>query len=135
MKKTHIIAIVIIAISIGVIVSSLTNASTYGNLSEAFKNPEKKIQVVGYYNKEKGLVYDPEVDPNMMSFYMVDKAGQECKVVLNQSKPQDFERSEEIVLKGKAVGDEFHATDMLMKCPSKYNDGSQNVYTDETQPQ
>ncbi len=130
MKKTHLIAIVIIAVAIGVITSSLSSASTYGNLAEAFENPDNKIQVVGYYNKEKGLTYEPEIDPNLMSFYMTDKEGRECKVVLNQSKPQDFERSEEIVLKGKAVGDEFHATDMLMKCPSKYNDGTQQVYTD-----
>jgi cytochrome c-type biogenesis protein CcmE len=130
MKKTHIIAIVIIAVSIGVITSSLSSASTYGNFAEAFENPEAKIQIVGYFDKEKELVYDPEIDPNLMSFYMTDKEGRECKVVLNQSKPQDFERSEEIVLKGKAVGDEFHATDILMKCLSKYNDGSQQVYTD-----
>ena len=38
-------------------------------------------------------------------------------------KPQDFERSEQIVLIGKVQGDEFHASDILMKCPSKYNDG------------
>ncbi len=130
MKKTHVIAIVIIAVAIGLITVSLGNASTYGNFAEAFDNPDSKIQVVGYFNKEKELVYEPEVDPNLMSFYMTDKEGKECKVVLNQSKPQDFERSEEIVLKGKAVGEEFHATDMLMKCPSKYNDGNQKVYTD-----
>ncbi|MBL4652547.1 MAG: cytochrome c maturation protein CcmE [Flavobacteriales bacterium] len=130
MKKTHIIAIVIIAAAIGVITTSLSNASTYGNFAEAFENPNSKIQIVGYFYKEKELVYEPEIDPNLMSFYMTDKEGKECKVVLNQSKPQDFERSEEIVLKGKVVGDEFHATDMLMKCPSKYNDGSQQVYTD-----
>ena len=130
MKKTHVIAIVIIAVAIGVITSSLGNASTYGNFAEAFDNPDSKIQVVGYFNKEKELVYEPEIDPNLMSFYMTDKEGKECKVVLNQSKPQDFERSEEIVLKGKAVGEEFHATDMLMKCPSKYNDGNLQVYTD-----
>ncbi|MBL4625408.1 MAG: cytochrome c maturation protein CcmE [Flavobacteriales bacterium] len=130
MKKTHIIAIVIIAIAIGVITSSLSNASTYGNFAEAFENPDSKIQVVGYFNKEKEIVYEPEIDPNLMSFYMTDKEGMECKIILNQSKPQDFERSEEIVLKGKVVGDEFHATDMLMKCPSKYNDGNEQVYTD-----
>jgi cytochrome c-type biogenesis protein CcmE len=38
------------------------------------------------------------------------------------SKPQDFERSEQIVLTGKMKGDEFVATDILMKCPSKYKD-------------
>ena len=47
---------------------------------------------------------------------------QECKVVFQGSKPQDFERSEQIVLTGKMVGEEFHASKILMKCPSKYND-------------
>jgi cytochrome c-type biogenesis protein CcmE len=37
-------------------------------------------------------------------------------------KPQDFERSEQIVLTGKMRGEDFVASDMLMKCPSKYKD-------------
>jgi cytochrome c-type biogenesis protein CcmE len=41
-------------------------------------------------------------------------------VVFNGSKPQDFERSEQIVLTGKMIGNEFHASKILMKCPSKY---------------
>jgi len=59
MKKTHVIAIVIIAVAIGLITVSLGNASTYGNFAEAFDNPDSKIQVVGYFNKEKELVYEP----------------------------------------------------------------------------
>jgi cytochrome c-type biogenesis protein CcmE len=48
--------------------------------------------------------------------------GEEKKVVLNAAKPQDFELSEQIVITGKMKGDEFHASDLLMKCPSKYKD-------------
>ena len=51
---------------------------------------------------------------------MRDNQGLESKVVFNCSKPQDFERSEQIVLTGKMIGNEFHASKILMKCPSKY---------------
>ena len=44
----------------------------------------------------------------------------ERKVIFLGSKPQDFERSEQIVLTGKMKGDEFLASKILMKCPSKY---------------
>ena len=52
---------------------------------------------------------------------MVDDDGVE-KVILNKEKPTDFERAEGIVLKGKADGEIFYATSILMKCPSKYNE-------------
>ena len=68
-------------------------------------------------------MYDPKKDANLFTFYMIDSEGVEKKVVLYKNKPQDFERSEQIVLIGKCQGDEFHANDILMKCPSKYNDG------------
>ena len=40
----------------------------------------------------------------------------------SKSKPTDFERSEEITLTGHATDSAFIATDILMKCPSKYTD-------------
>jgi cytochrome c-type biogenesis protein CcmE len=45
---------------------------------------------------------------------------------LRATKPQDFERSEQIVLTGSMNGDTFEASDMLLKCPSKYKD--QEIY-------
>ena len=58
---------------------------------------------------------------------MYDNKGIENKVVLHKTKPQDFERSEQIVIIGKMEGEEFHANEILMKCPSKYNDGKQEI--------
>ena len=63
------------------------------------------------------------MDANVFTFYMVDNKGMECKVVLHKNKPQDFERSEQIVLIGQMNGQQFEASDILMKCPSKYNEG------------
>jgi cytochrome c-type biogenesis protein CcmE len=123
MKKVHIIGIIIIAIAIGAILTTLNNTSTYASFAEASEAPNNEFHVVGKFNKEKESVYNPQVNANVFTFYMVDNKGVEKKVILNKNKPQDFERSEQIVLIGKMQGEEFVASDILMKCPSKYNDG------------
>ncbi|MES2591821.1 MAG: cytochrome c maturation protein CcmE [Bacteroidota bacterium] len=123
MKKIHIIGIIIIAVAIGAILTTLNNTSTYANFAEAAQSPDNEFHVVGKLNKEKESVYEPKVNANLFSFYMVDNKGEERKVILHKNKPQDFERSEQIVLIGQMEGEEFVASDILMKCPSKYNDG------------
>ncbi len=123
MKKIHVIGIVIIAVAIGAIFTTLNNTSTYASFTEAANEPGSEFHVVGKRDKEKEMVYEPKVDANLFSFYMTDNKGKECKVILHKNKPQDFEHSEQIVLIGKMKGEEFHASDILMKCPSKYNDG------------
>jgi cytochrome c-type biogenesis protein CcmE len=123
MKKIHILGIVIIAIAIGAIFTTLQSTSTYASFTEAAKEPDQEFHVVGKLNKEKQTVYDPTVNANLFSFYMIDNKGEERKVILHKNKPQDFERSEQIVLIGKMKADAFVASDILMKCPSKYNDG------------
>jgi cytochrome c-type biogenesis protein CcmE len=58
---------------------------------------------------------------------MTDNEGKECKVILNKTKPQDFDKSEQIVIIGKMTGEEFHASDVLMKCPSKYSNPKEDM--------
>lgn len=122
MKKTHIIAIVFIAVAIAFMIGSVNDSSSYADFGEAFENPQKEYHVVGELDRSAEIAYNPEINPNITTFTMVDKKGERRKVILNKSKPQDFERSESVVLIGKANGDEFHATEMLMKCPSKYKE-------------
>ena len=123
MKKVHILGIILIAVAIGAIFTTLNNTSTYADFTEAAKDPGSEFHVVGKLNKEKEAVYEPKVDANLFTFYMIDNKGVECKVILHKNKPQDFERSEQIVLIGQMQGQTFEASDILMKCPSKYNDG------------
>lgn len=127
MKRIHIILIIIVAVGIGVIITSLTSASTTVGFTKALANEGKEYQIKGALVKTKTVDYNPEKNPNGFSFYMTDKEGNECQVLFNGAKPQDFERSDEIVLTGKMVGDKFHASKMLMKCPSKYNDGKEQI--------
>lgn len=119
MKKSSILGIVVIAIAIAVIISTYSNTSTYGSFQDAEKTQDE-LHIVGHLNKGKQLYYEPTKDANYFSFYMLDNKGEECKVVFTGTKPQDFERSEQIVLTGQMRGKEFHASKILMKCPSKY---------------
>ena len=123
MKKIHLVFIVLIAISIAAIMSTVADSSTYSSFAAAAKNPDSEYHVVGKLNKEKALEYNPQVNANLFAFYMKDNEGTELKVLFKGTKPQDFERSEQIVITGKADGQVFHADKILMKCPSKYNNG------------
>jgi cytochrome c-type biogenesis protein CcmE len=79
--------------------------------------------VVGKLDKTQPQIYDPKINADQFMFSLIDNKGISKQVVLHKSKPQDFEKSEQIVLIGKMEGNDFHANDILMKCPSKYNDG------------
>jgi cytochrome c-type biogenesis protein CcmE len=126
MKKSSIFGIIVIAIAIAVIISSYSNTSTYGTFTDAIKT-NSELHIVGHLNKEKTLYYDAHKDANYFSFYMKDNQGKECKVVFTGTKPEDFERSEQIVLTGQMDGSEFHASKILMKCPSKYTEDKVNI--------
>jgi len=125
MKKTHIIGIVIIAVALGVIVTTLSNNSTYASFNEAGQHQSRTYHVVGKLDKNKPFLYDPQTNANLFTFYMIDRDGAERKVTLGKPKPDDFEKSEQIVVIGNAMNEgEFKANDILMKCPSKYQGGT-----------
>ncbi len=131
MKKSSIVLIIIIAIAIAMILVIYTDSSTYSTFAEA-REKKTELYVVGQLNKEKALHYDPKIDANRFTFYMFDKHGAECQIVFNGAKPQDIERSEQIVLTGRMEGNVFRASKILMKCPSKYNDKSVVTETNAT---
>jgi len=121
MKKVHIIGIVLIAAAIGILMSISNDVSTFSTFSDATASG-KVVKISGHLSKDKEMYYEPQKDPNYFTFYLRDSENAERKVVLLSAKPQEFERSESIVLTGKMDGDTFMASDMLMKCPSKYKD-------------
>ncbi len=135
MKKAHIIGIVVIAVLIGVIISTISESSTYADFNTAAANEGDTYHVVGKLNLDRSFIYNPEVNANLFGFYLVDNQGREMKVLYNDTKPQDFEKSEQVVVIGKVVGEEFHVAkgDLLMKCPSKYN-GNQTPGGDMQMP-
>ena len=122
MKKSSIIGLVAIAIAIAVIIATYSKSSSYSSFAEA-KKSKTDIQIIGHLDKQKQMYYDAQKDANYFSFYVRDTDKTVCKVILTAPKPQDFDRSEQIVLTGHMEGNDFHAKSILMKCPSKYTQG------------
>lgn len=134
MKKSHIFIIVVIAAAIAVIISTAGDASTYVTFDEAQKmaaeGDSKSIHVVGELKKDgQGHVVGitPGADRVSFSFIMVDDNKKEQVVVYNEPMPQDFTRSEKVVVIGGYSGDTFRANKILLKCPSKYQEQKLNA--------
>jgi cytochrome c-type biogenesis protein CcmE len=138
MKKTHIILLVFIAIAIAVLISFMGDVTTYDTVTSAKEKPGKFVHLIARMEKNS-MVYDPIKNPNHLAFTAVDSLGSSIKVVYNNTKPTDIEKSERLVLKGKVQGDHFECQSILLKCPSKYKDdmnaASKQLGTAANEPQ
>ncbi|MCX6143265.1 MAG: cytochrome c maturation protein CcmE [Ignavibacteriales bacterium] len=116
-----------IVVVIGIVLAAMNFLESnveYADFSTAEKS-HKKVQVKGEWVKEKSSSFDAA--SVKFSFYMKDDARRVVKVVLDGAKPNNFELATSVVAKGKFVNDEFHATEILTKCPSKYEGTSEAV--------
>lgn len=121
MKKIYIVALVMLVAAAFMLVKSPPEVTTYTDFGVA-RTSQKEVKIAGQLAKDKEMYYEPAKDPNFFSFYIKDNKGEERKVILLAAKPKDFEMSEQIVVTGKMNGEDFVASDVLLKCPSKYKD-------------
>jgi cytochrome c-type biogenesis protein CcmE len=90
----------------------------YTDIAGAMKK-HKKVQLKGSWVKEKEATFDAKT--SQFTFWLVDEKGQECKIVLDGAAPNNFELATSVVAKGRFTDEGyFHATEVLTKCPSKY---------------
>ncbi|HEX8387055.1 MAG TPA: cytochrome c maturation protein CcmE [Rubricoccaceae bacterium] len=97
-----------------------SQVSGYESFTEAAESG-RRAHVVGTWLRDAESAYDP--DRNVFSFSMTDDDGVVRRVVFADPKPANFEDAEKVVVEGQMAGDVFEAEHILVKCPSKYNDG------------
>lgn len=93
-----------------------SNLTPYVSFEEAQK-AARKVQVAG------GLVPDSTSyveDQEMLQFGMVEDGGETMTVYYHGVKPGNFEEATQIVAIGTYSDGAFHADQLLVKCPSKY---------------
>lgn len=122
MKKIHIILLVFIAAAIAVLISLLQTATTYDTVDTAISKPGKYVHLMARLDKTQPVEYDAIKDPNFLSFTAVDTLGKSVRVIYHNPKPENFEISERLVLKGKYMNGLFECQSIQTKCPSKYKD-------------
>jgi cytochrome c-type biogenesis protein CcmE len=134
MKKTHIIILIVIAGAVGILVTTAGEASSYVSFNEAYalasNGNDKNIHVVGQLKKDmNGNVIGIEegADRVSFSFIMIDDNGKEQTVTYDEPMPADFTKSEKVVVIGSYAGENFKASKILLKCPSKYQEEKVNI--------
>ncbi len=119
MNGKYIIGGIIIVVFMGVMIYLFTQTNvTYENNFTKIRDSHVTIKATGYWVKEKNYHIDKE--RNLFSFYITDGNGEEMKVIYKGTIPNNFESATSVVITGKYNKDYFHATDILTKCPSKY---------------
>jgi len=96
----------------------------YTNFQNANKT-HRTCQVKGTWVRDKESGFD--ASSNQFTFYMKDENNTVMRVVLDGSKPNNFEMAENVVAKGKVKDGNFYAKEVLTKCPSKYEGKGQDV--------
>ncbi|MFM2134397.1 MAG: hypothetical protein RL156_1678 [Bacteroidota bacterium] len=109
-----VIAVLCFAGSLWFVQSSTIEYTTITKAEEL----KKRVTVKGTWKKSADMSYDSK--NNLFRFVMTDDEAREVPVEYQGSKPNNFELAESIVVKGKMENGIFVASDILTKCPSKY---------------
>lgn len=118
MKPKYIVGFVVAAlVVVGTVIALNDNKVDYLNFAAA-QASGRNAQIAGTWVKEKGADYDAE--NNVFRFTMRDRSGTAMPVVYEGAKPNNFEISTELVVTGRLEGGEMRASNILTKCPSKY---------------
>lgn len=120
MKREHIAGLVFVAIAIGAIIGTVYNADTYASFARAMEHPGREFRIIGELRHDKPILEGVEENTLTLRFHMADNEGHVAEVLHFGPKPHDFERSDEVVLIGSYQGEQFVASRLLLKCPSKY---------------
>ena len=126
MKPFHLLLLVLAGVGIATVISMYGNTTQYVSFPDAKllanSSPGKAVHVVCKLNKAKPVIYDAQKNANHLEFYGFDSLNNERKVIFTKPKPSQFEQLEKMVLIGTYQDDHFLATEILSKCPSKYED-------------
>ena len=113
--------IIVVFLAIMIFLFTQTNVQYESSFAKVM-GAGKIVKATGSWVKEKK--YDMDKQNKTFSFYMKDDGGNVMKVVYSGAMPNNFESSKSIVVTGKFQDGVFHASDILTKCPSKYQEQS-----------
>lgn len=117
MNVKVIVAIVLLAVAAGVGVSSFKRTMTpYIGFTEA-RTASGLVQVNG---KLADKNYVLKTEEQFLRFNLRDEKGDVMPVEYRGVIPGNFDQAVSVVAIGKFAGDHFEASQLLVKCPSKY---------------
>ena len=125
MKMKIIIASIIIVAALAFGAMSFVESNIEYTGFQTAISTQKKVQVKGEWLRDQSSSFNSVT--GQFVFFMKDERGVEMKVVFDGARPNNFELADAVVVKGRFRSDHFHATEILTKCPSKYEADAETV--------
>jgi cytochrome c-type biogenesis protein CcmE len=93
------------------------------------RSANSAVQVAGFPDHQHAR-YDPS--NGRFTFDMKDDQGDAMQVVYTGVKPGNFDQAEKVVVVGRYTEGSFEASQILVKCPSKYEDMASDKLKDDS---
>jgi len=122
-RKWIIGGVIVVLAAILVITSFDDSLTPYVSFAEA-KETSQKVQVIGEVDRNAVRYNDQEMQ---LEFNLVDakvEDGERMTIVYDGTMPGNFDQAERVVCVGRYENGKFHADELLLKCPSKYQGDS-----------
>lgn len=123
-KKYIIIGSVAIVFLVLAILSFDSGKIEYSDFQHA-KQSGKIVQIIGKPSTEVSADYDAKT--NTLRFVLVDEQNNSEEVIYYGAKPNNFDIAPMVVIKGRYSDGKFVASEILTKCPSKYESKFENI--------
>jgi cytochrome c-type biogenesis protein CcmE len=110
-------ALVIVGGLFAMVYAFLSNSSAYVDIAQARAMRGESMHLAG--DIVPGTLF-ADVEKRQTRFKLRDEKGAEIQVVYEGQPPANMGSVTKVVAIGGVQGNDFHARDLLIKCPSKY---------------
>lgn len=124
MKPGYIVALVVLVVAMCAAIYSFSGVvAQHADISTAISQPGKTLQIPGRIRKET-VKYEITEGRGSLRFTIEDfvDPSKTIQVVYAKPKPENFDAAVSVEAIGEYRGGVFEAHNLLVKCPSKYND-------------
>ena len=116
-------AVIALAIVYLIFTTTQSTASYFLTVEELY---DKGSTIYDRNVRVSGMVVGDSVDFNssdlILRFEIVGESGETLPVYFNGPKPDQMRQDAEAIIQGKFDGNEFTAQELLLKCPSRYEE-------------
>jgi len=112
-------AVIAIAAMIGVGYAFLTNASPYVTIDQAKHSEGDRLHLMGQIQKDS---ITTDLQDRSLRFKLKDSDGAMVTVKYTGEPPESLREATQVVAIGQMKGDSFVSQQLLLKCPSKYQE-------------
>ena len=123
MKPAYMLAFILIIVSLGVTLYTFSFAiAQHVTISQVEKMPGQSVQVPGKILKDTVNYDAAHTELRFDIEEMKTKQPKRMTVVYKEPKPENFDSATSVEAVGMYKNGVFYARNLLVKCPSKYND-------------